>query len=97
MSEVTVFGRDGENFTALADPVFIIKIPVIGGDDKYIVTKAIWGYQNSTDPETNAGWQGIKDMFDLAAQSSSNQFSAVTIVDRAVAEVLVRSSPPAPL
>jgi hypothetical protein len=93
MSEVTVSGVNVVSITALADPAFIIKISAPGEDDKYIVTKAVWIYENSTNAVVQTGWLDVEAVFDDLAKSSANVVSAVKIDDPAIFATKVRSKP----
>jgi hypothetical protein len=99
MSEVTVTNQNGASLTALDDPIFIIRIPVPGQDDTFIVTKAIWGYQNSNDPVFKAGWDAIKAKFADRVVAGSDLFIAVRAPDvqGLVNENNVQTNPPAAL
>jgi hypothetical protein len=79
MPYVTVFAESGKNFDARTEPVYIIKEPVAGGDDKYIVTRAIWVYEPSTDPVLNDGWEDVKQLYDNAHALPEKRREAVKL------------------
>jgi hypothetical protein len=79
MTYVTVIAQNGENFVALPEPVYIIKLAVPGSPDKYVVTTSIWIYESSVDPELNDGWQEVKALYDAKAIIPANILNAVAL------------------
>lgn len=80
MTYVTVTAQNGENFIALPEPVYIVKLSTPGAPDKYVVTTSIWIYEHSsTDPELNNGWQTVKALYDAKAANPANILNAVEL------------------
>lgn len=79
MPYVTVFAESGKNFDARTEPVYIIKEPVAGGDDKYIVTRAVWVYESSAVPLLNEGWEDVKLLYNNANAFPEKRREAVKL------------------
>jgi hypothetical protein len=66
MPNVTVLAEGGNSFVARTEPVYIIKEPVAGGGNKYIVTKAVWVYEESSIQLLKDGWKDVEARYDDA-------------------------------
>ncbi|KAB7643910.1 hypothetical protein [Polymorphobacter fuscus] len=80
MTYVTVTAQNGENFIALPEPVYIVKVSTQGSPDKYVVTTSVWVYESSTPgSDLNNGWQTVKALYDAKAMNSDNILNAVAL------------------
>ena len=79
MADVIVVKQDLTSFIARSEGVYLIKEAIGNGNDRYILTRAIWVYEPSTNADINDGWLQVADWYADAKLDPENEREAVNL------------------